>query len=361
MVIICGIIGISYGPEGAAGEPWTPTEMATLMFPAIVHRGPHAFGWMSYHPERGINIAKYKGKASHKRNLDKVSIDEDVSWWVGHVRYATNGTPDYHGNNHPLVHGKVVGVHNGVLRDWERVLKVTGREDDKAEVDSEAIFAAVNKWGLKEGLSRIEGNMVAVFAQTNHPEVLHIARTFGRPLVYATTPAGSLIFASECCAIDACGYEFTDGDYTEMLGQYRTLTVKAGKITERSQYRTPAPAKPVQPTLPAFSGRTAYERGVGTSGITDFFDREQSKPAKPRTRTSLDAPTHGTRAGTKDDAGGVYMGAGWYRTPDNQIMPVDRYVEWRVQNALAQREHDEMYAQVNMDEAQAQAIINGNE
>jgi asparagine synthetase B (glutamine-hydrolysing) len=342
--------------------------MAQLMFPAIVHRGPHAFGWMSFNPATGITVAKHKGKVTHKRNLSKVDIDPDCSWFVGHVRWATNGTPDYPGNNHPLTHGSIVGVHNGVLRDWEPILAETGREDDKAEVDSEAIFAAVHKWGIKDGLKRIEGNMVAVFAQTSHPEVLNIARTVGRPLVYATTAAGSLIFASECCVIDACGYEFSNGDYTDFTGQYRHITVAAGKVTSRAQFRTPPPRKPI--TTPAFRTSTAYERGEGVSGITDFFASQQGK-GPTRRRSSLDHPTaparpqRGTAPGTKDESGGEYMGAGWYRTPDGQIMPVDRYVEWSVNNARAKWEDeakmDSSYEYLADAEAQAEAIILGND
>lgn len=360
---MCGIFGISYGPEGAAGEPWTPTEMATLMFPAIVHRGPHAFGWMSYNPTTGISTAKHKGKVNLKRNLAKVEIDPDCAWFVGHVRWATNGTPDYHGNNHPLTHGSVVGVHNGVLRDWEPILAETGREDDLAEVDSEAIFAAVNKWGVKEGLAKINGNMVTVFTQTMHPEILNIARSVGRPLVYATTPAGSLIFASECCVVDACGYGFDEKEYTDMLGQYRLLVVKEGKVTERSQYRTPPAPAPRTPA--AFPLQTAYERGVGSSGITDYFHRQQTKPAQRRTSLSDPAKAvsdkRGTPAGTKDPSGGEYMGAGWYRTPDGQIMPVHKYVEWSVANERKRWEDEQIHEEVNRAEANAQAIINGED
>lgn len=346
---MCGIFGVSYGPGGAAAEEWSPTEFAQQMFPAIVHRGPHAFGWMSYNPETGIDIVKYQGRVTDPGNTALITLDDECAWFVGHVRFATNGDPSYLGNNHPLVHGGVVGVHNGVLRGWEAILKRTGREDDKAEVDSEAIFAAVNKWGVKDGLKRIDGNMVAVFAETSHPEVLHIARTYGRPLVYCTTPSGALIFASECCVIDSCG--ISHGEYVELTGRYRHLTVSQGIITSRAQYRTDDPPTTRLPAHPLVTPR-AVEAG-GVSGITDYFDqttrrrnRRRNTPQTPAApRTSLDPPLDwpegtGTAPGAQDSDGGTYIGAGWYRLPTGECMAVADYVEWAVHNRMAKIEHE---------------------
>lgn len=319
---MCGIFGMSYGEQGAAGELWTPTELSTLMFPAIVHRGPHAFGWMSYNPSTGITIQKFPGKVTD--HMSRVCLDDECAWFVGHVRYATNGSPDLNVNNHPLTHGKVVGVHNGVLRDWKRIISTTGREDDTAEVDSEAIFAAVNKWGDTNGLRRIEGDMVAVYARTNHPGILNIARTYGRPLVYATTEAGSLVFASECCVIDACG--MTTSDPEDFTGRYRRLKVKKGAIVERAQFRTdPGPSK---------SRRVTTTRGV--RGITDYFDDLRGSsllstdpPSGQAAERREAAHTSGTAKGYVDvNGGGVYVGAGWWRLPAGKYLSASEYVDY---------------------------------
>jgi hypothetical protein len=304
------------------------------MFPAIVHRGPHAFGWMSYNPANGITVEKFEGRVSDRDNIAKVQLDDECRWFVGHVRFATHGSPKYHGNNHPLIHGSIVGVHNGVLSDWEPILAATGREDDKTEVDSEAIFAAVNKWGIKAGLARIHGNMVTVFARTNHPQVLHIARSHGRPLVYCMTPAGSLVFASECCVIDECRIEHDE--YVEMTGVNRRLEVEAGVIKVREQYRTPPSAS--KRTLPARPRPVplSIEQG-GVSGITDYFDRGRA-PKRRQGATSLDPRPQGTVEGSGDEWGGEYIGAGWYRNGNGRIMAVHEYVKWAVKAELKRLE-----------------------
>lgn len=234
---MCGIVGICYGPHGPEGEDWSPTELAQIMFPSVVHRGPHAFGWMSWsEKDEHIDIVKLQGRADDKANLAEVEINPSARWWVGHVRFATHGSPSVMANNHPIAHGDIVGVHNGILRNYASILAETGREDEAAQVDSEAIFAAVNKHGIRAGLRRVEGDMVSVFAHVERPATLNIARSYGRPLHYATTKAGSLIFASEPGIIKGTGME--TGTLVDLHGRYQILKVRHGRVKERIQYRT---------------------------------------------------------------------------------------------------------------------------
>ncbi len=183
---MCGIFGIYTTAESRQHEEWSPTEFAQLAFPAIRHRGPHAFGWMSY-DGKAIDVQKFEGDAGRMENLAKVNIADDVQWLVGHVRYATHGSTDDMRNNHPIPHGDIVGVHNGVLHNHEEVLADTGRQDDATEVDSEAIFAAVNKYGHRAGLRMIEGDMVTVYTRYTKPSFMWFAKSYGRPLVFART------------------------------------------------------------------------------------------------------------------------------------------------------------------------------
>ena len=64
-----------------------------------------------------------------------------------HTRYATQGIPEWNDNNHPIITGSVVGVHNGHVSndDWmfKCVEDYVGNDVRIAHVDSEAIFAAL--------------------------------------------------------------------------------------------------------------------------------------------------------------------------------------------------------------------------
>jgi hypothetical protein len=182
-----------------------------------------------------IHTAKFEGRSDTPEAAANMVIPEEheahIVWLVGHVRYFTHGTPKNMNNNHPIAHGKIVGVHNGVLRNHRQILAVTGREHDDAEVDSEAIFAAVNKWGHRAGLKRVTGDMVTVYANREKPETLHIARTHGRPLVFTHTAGGSLLFASEADIADAAT-GLPASKYSS-LSSYRLVRAKAGRIVER--------------------------------------------------------------------------------------------------------------------------------
>jgi hypothetical protein len=205
------------------------------MFPALVRQGPHAYGWATW-DGAGIDVVKYEGRCDTPEAIATMDLNPASRWIIAHTRYATHGSPSDMRNNHPLEHGDFIGVHNGVLRNYAAILAETGRQDPATEVDSEAIFAAVNKWGHRAGLRRVEGDMVTVYTDVRKPHVVHIARSHGRQLYYARTKAGSLIWASEQQAIEATGLELAGG-FSE-LGRNRLIRVKEGRVCERITFRT---------------------------------------------------------------------------------------------------------------------------
>lgn len=233
---MCRIFGISYG---GVQEDLTPGEIAERLFPAFVHGGPHAYGYMQYQRNDGVTYDKWPGRSDTDDALDNVyyGIKDDCEWFVGHVRYLTHGSADNPLNNHPIPHGNILGVHNGVLENHNDILRITGRENDKTQVDSEAIFAAVNKWGPKKGLRRIKGKMVAVFVDARNPSRIRIARSHSRSLFIGWTLKGNIVFGSERLPLEELAIE-SDIRFTKFsnVGEYRLLTVQDGQITQRGTY-----------------------------------------------------------------------------------------------------------------------------
>lgn len=283
---MCRIFGISYGPDGPDAEDWTPTEFGQIMFPALVKGGPHAFGWMSWDGE-SIHHEKHPGRVDTDEAMGKIDIDPNAKWFVGHTRWATHGSPEDMRNNHPLVHGRFIGVHNGVLQNHSAILSITGREDPKTEVDSEAIFAAVNKWGHRVGLSKILGAMVAVYANTeHHTRTLHIARTHGRDLFYARTVAGSLIFASEEQAIRATGIKLQRSPTP--VPPYKLLRVREGRVTERVDFGVrPRSFTPTKGRTFSASGTRQAMFRAGQREIDEAHNFIQQERAKTRVNSAV--------------------------------------------------------------------------
>lgn len=255
---MCRIWGISYGPGGPEAEDWTPSELAQIMFPALVRLGPHAWGWMA-NVDGEVVSDKHPGRCDTKKAMAKMNLPENPRWIIGHTRMATHGSPEDNRNNHPLRHGQFMGIHNGVLRNHESILAITGREDEETEVDSEAIFAAVNKWGHRAGLKKIIGDMVTVYVNLEKPETVHVGRTQGRPLLWARTRAGSIIWASESQAIDAC--DLVDGKHYS-LPAHSLYRFRAGEVVKRIRLREQQDiGNPPPPSRPTGSRKPTNLRG----------------------------------------------------------------------------------------------------
>jgi hypothetical protein len=263
---MCGLFGICYGPGGPEAEDWSPSELLQIMFPAIVHRGPHAYGWMA-NIDGDIRVTKYAGRADTPEALRTMTIDGSPKWIVGHVRYATHGDPVNLLNDHPISHKNMVGVHNGVIYNYKDVLAQTGRDNPECEVDSEAIFAAVAKWGYRKGLGKIRGDMVSIMANREKPDTLHFARTHGRPLVFCRTSEGSIMFASIPEVCEATGMVMSQ---FSNLSSNRLVRIKEGRIVYRLD-------------LSPFQEKVNISRPVGTAPT------HLSRQIGPRVRTGMRA------------------------------------------------------------------------
>jgi glutamine phosphoribosylpyrophosphate amidotransferase len=273
---------------------------------------------MSWNGSDEVEVVKADGDVSRNENLRLVDVDDNAMWLVGHVRYATHGSTMELTNNHPIIHGEVIGVHNGVLRNHEEILRETGREEPQTEVDSEAIFAAVNRWGHRAGLRRIVGDMVTVYTKTSKPENLWIARTNGRTLVIARTAAGSLVFASELKVLTAVFGSAKLKNIREVKEQ-QLLRICDAKVVEMDVLRQPTPPRPpvVHPSgRMGVIGRKAYD---GVRGITDRMTSSQEMaPKGPVIRT----PYHFGGVGT--NGAEASPGLFWY---NGQLLTEQEYVD----------------------------------
>lgn len=70
---------------------------------------------------------------------------------MGHNRYATMGSITTK-NAHPFVHDNIIGAHNGTLKN-----KYVLPEGHKFQVDSDALYNAINQVGLDEIYEKIDG------------------------------------------------------------------------------------------------------------------------------------------------------------------------------------------------------------
>jgi len=177
---MCGIAGYSLSPESRVDR----TLAAQALLAAIAERGADAVGFAFRAPGQGpATVHKQRSGASEL--LDRISVPADATQLLVHVRDYTKGHPSISANNHPVRHGAVVGIHNGIIFNDDELLEGHGcaRREAGMSVDSEAIFALAAHTGAEaHALERLRGSMASAWLDERRPDLLFIARGVGRPL-----------------------------------------------------------------------------------------------------------------------------------------------------------------------------------
>ncbi|TML13943.1 MAG: hypothetical protein E6G33_11080 [Actinobacteria bacterium] len=195
---MCGIAGYSLGPESAVER----TIAARALLTGIAERGADAAGYAYRAPEGGIAVHKQRSGATAL--LERIRVPEDASQLLVHVRDHTKGHPSLAANNHPIRHGTVVGVHNGIIENDDELF--ARHQIDRAEpgmtVDSEIIFALaeVSRGRTAAALEQLFGTMATAWLDEGRPELL-VARGLGRPL-WLGQGKHELVFASTRLALE---------------------------------------------------------------------------------------------------------------------------------------------------------------
>jgi hypothetical protein len=243
---MCGISGFSLNPNDTSIT--NSRTLAGKLLLGIEHRGRDATGACWINPNGGREVQKHAVTATaFVRNLSMWKRTNDA---ILHTRMWTQGSPENNDNNHPIVVGPVVGVHNGGIWNDNTIFNDMRADIDRiAEVDSEAAFAAIaygigrlpQANNLMDCLEQIEGTAaLAWYDEDDDKHTLHLARVYGSPLVIAQNNFGSLFFASteetikEALKDVQCDIVFLE---TAVEGSY--FEVREGRITATDKF-TPA-------------------------------------------------------------------------------------------------------------------------
>jgi glucosamine 6-phosphate synthetase-like amidotransferase/phosphosugar isomerase protein len=176
---MCGIAGFSLSSESRLDR----TLAAQALLASIAERGADAVGY-AWRADGDMKPHVHKQRSGASALLTDLEVPEHASQLLVHVRDYTKGHPTIEANNHPIRHGALVGVHNGVIQNDEEVLKRhrIERERQDMTVDSEVIFALAERaFGQARTFEQLRGSMAAAWMDERRPE-LFVARGVGRPL-----------------------------------------------------------------------------------------------------------------------------------------------------------------------------------
>ncbi len=190
---MCGIFGYSFknGKLPASRRAVLATNLARYND----ERGGDSWGIM------GLD----RGEARVIRGIGELTDNAyelcEFNTLFAHTRFATHGEPSIK-NAHPFKIGKLLGAHNGVIRNHEQLNEKYGRN---FEVDSMHIFAHINEG---RSLKDLEGYGAIEWIRRSEPNKIYISKLLGGELAaYAVgegkTPDGVIWSSSYKHALKA--------------------------------------------------------------------------------------------------------------------------------------------------------------
>lgn len=194
---MCGIAGFSISDQDH--RHINCRKLAKALALQIQRRGTDATGvaWTQKGDDDVLGVWYMKDAIAASQFVD--SMDQMASFTrsaIIHTRYATKGSPENNDNNHPILVGDTIGIHNGGIRNDDQIIAEVGT-GRTGQVDTEAIFRLIDATDKPtEQLHRLEGSAAIAWFNTNQPAIVNVGRIRQSPLFIGATLGGSMVFAS---------------------------------------------------------------------------------------------------------------------------------------------------------------------
>src|SRR6476469_5877704 len=231
---MCGIAGYSLRP----GSRVERTLAAQALLAAIAERGADAVGYAYRGPgDTYPTVVKQRTPAS--RLPGRVTVPAAATQLLVHVRDYTKGHPSIAANNHPVRHGPVVGIHNGIITTDDELLAhhSFARSEPRMTVDSEAFFAiAAHSRNDARALEHLRGAMATAWVDEREPTLLYLARGMGRPMWVGEGRDG-VFFASTQLALEVVERYCATRLRKREVREGTLLALEDGRIVGRERFR----------------------------------------------------------------------------------------------------------------------------
>ena len=225
---MCGIVGFTGGQQAA------PILLDGLS--KLEYRGYDSAGIAVRDGEKDVEVIKAKGRL--KVLKEKTNNGESVpgTCGIGHTRWATHGEPSEI-NAHPHVSddGNVVGVHNGIIENYQELKDKLLRKGYKfySSTDTEVAVKLVDYYykkyegtpvdAITHSMVRIRGSYALAMMFHDYPGEIYVARK-DSPMILGVEDGESYI-ASDVPAI----LKYTRNVY--YIGNMEMARVRKGEIT----------------------------------------------------------------------------------------------------------------------------------
>src|SRR5207248_5440527 len=231
---MCGIAGYSLSSRSSVDR----TLAAQALLAGIAERGADAVGYAHRGPGGSYAVVT-KQRTPASQLLERIAVPQTATELLVHVRDYTKGHPSIAANNHPVRHGPVVGIHNGIIVNDDELLEPfdCARVEPRMTVDSEAIFAlAAHSGNQPAAFEALHGSTAAAWLDEREPQTIFVARGMGRPL-WLGSAKNELFFASTRAALEVVERFVHVRLRKRSLRDGTFLALRAAKVVRDERFR----------------------------------------------------------------------------------------------------------------------------
>ncbi len=245
---MCGLVGILFAPVHRSDSEWRAlADIFTANLLANEERGREAAGIALVRSDGNLLLHRAQGPASDltaSPSYQKIlaALNGRAMCLLGHTRAPTKGAASNNENNHPILAGNVVGIHNGHIRNDDRLF-THFHLPRRGEVDSEIIFRLLDLLSSSSpprtylqdiawAMSLLEGPLAVLAVNLQTPTRLLVAKD-GSPLCVHYEPRWQALFFSSRYAF--LRRAFGSHVITEVLPAPRVMLFEADRLDEMNQ------------------------------------------------------------------------------------------------------------------------------
>jgi len=246
---MCGLAGLMLLPyKRTKDELQKIRHYFTLNLLYNMERGKEATGICIIQKDGKFEIFKLPLPADKFINLKEYrelisTVSNQTLFVLGHTRKHTKGKPMNISNDHPILAGNVIGIHNGEITNDEKIT-LSEQLERNAVVDSEVIFRLLDKKGpfngnqndilnIKYITSQLKGSFSTLSVDVRKPDVLLILKKNMPLSVHFESLLHAVFFSSRYIFLRK-----TFGRYvvTEALSSETGFFFSPSKFKEESPY-----------------------------------------------------------------------------------------------------------------------------
>jgi glucosamine 6-phosphate synthetase-like amidotransferase/phosphosugar isomerase protein len=210
---MCGLAAILIEPGRTARQLERIRELFISNLIANEQRGQEASGVAimqsdgSYQVEKAPLLAReFVQTQGFLGLMEKLSAQ--TTMLLGHTREPTKGSVRNNNNNHPIVQGRIVGIHNGTINNDDTLFHTHCRQQKRiGSVDSEAIFALLDQLpsecdcqqygrSVYELSALLAGSYTTLYFNPDFPGRLYLLKYKNPISVHFAMDPGGLFFSS---------------------------------------------------------------------------------------------------------------------------------------------------------------------